>query len=90
MFKRALFIIVLMLFSSVFAQNIQVNFYSNGNNNNYSTPDNYYYQNPPRQSLMTNGHFVILSSGVRYVHSPSKSKRQSHAARINEYNSMYY
>lgn len=90
MFKRALFMLVLMLFSSVFAQNVQINFYSNGSNGSYSVPDNCYYRNPPRPSLMTNGKYVILTSGVRYVHSPSKSKRASHAARINEYNSMYY
>lgn len=46
----------------------------------------YIYQNPPQTSLHTNGRYVISTSGVRYVHSPSKGKREAHAARINAYN----
>lgn len=46
----------------------------------------YIYYNPPRKSLQAHGRYIILSSGVRYVHSPSKNKRAAAAARINAYN----
>ena len=49
----------------------------------------YVYMNPPRTSLQTNGRYILSTSGVRYVHSPSKHKRASAAARINAYNYEY-
>ncbi len=82
---------LLLLSSFVSAENYwtQIN---NNNNNNYDDQYNsdskydYIYYNPPRKSLQAHGRYVILSSGVRYVHSPSKGKRAAHAARINAYN----
>ena len=47
------------------------------------------YMNPPRKSLETNGRYVMVSSGVRYVHSPSKLKRAAHAARVDANNYEY-
>ena len=49
----------------------------------------YVYQNPPRHSMQVAGRYIISTSGVRYVHSPSKHKRAAHAARINAYNYEY-
>ena len=49
----------------------------------------YIYMNPPKKSLYSRGKYVYMSSGVRYVHSPSKRKRAAHAARINAYNYEY-
>ena len=46
----------------------------------------YIYMNPPKPSLYSRGKYIYASSGVRYVHSPSKRKRAAHAARINAYN----
>jgi hypothetical protein len=42
--------------------------------------------NPPRQSLDAWGVYLVSNSNVRYVHSPSKLKRQAHEDRINAYN----
>ena len=47
------------------------------------------YYNPPRQSLGAYGVYVYSNSAVRYVHSPSKLKREAHAARIDAYNMAY-
>lgn len=49
----------------------------------------YIYMNPPKKSIVSNGRYIMISSGVRYVHSPSKRKRAAHAARINAYNYEY-
>ncbi len=49
----------------------------------------HYYQNPPKQRLYSNGRYVHMSSGVRYVHSRSPLKNKYHAARIDAYNRQY-
>ncbi len=89
MVKRVFCFIVLMLLNCAFAENIQINIYSDGADSKYSNREYVRYKNPPRQSLMTNGFYVMSTSKVRYVHSPSRLKGAKHAARINYYNDMY-
>lgn len=50
----------------------------------------YMYANPPKQSLGAYGRYIMSSSKVRYVHSPSRLKGAKHAARINAYNLAAY
>ena len=50
----------------------------------------YMYANPPKQSLGAYGRYILSSSKVRYVHSPSRLKGAKHAARINAYNLAAY
>lgn len=89
MFNRVLVVLAFLLMPVAVAQNIQVNIYANGNEG-YSSSNNYVYrQNPPRQSLMTSGRYIMLNSKVRYIHSPSKLKGAKQAARIDYYNSLY-
>ena len=76
-----------LLSSLVYADDVYINV--NRNNNRYNRADSRYehiYMNPPKPSLYSNGRYVMISSGVRYVHSKSKLKRAAHAARINAYN----
>ena len=67
------------------------------NDKNYDNPYfatdsryDYLYANPPKPSLRVFGRYIISSSTVRYVHSPSKLKGARHAARINAYNYQAY
>ena len=46
----------------------------------------YLYANPPKQSLGAYGRYIMSSSKVRYVHSPSRLKGVRHAAKINANN----
>lgn len=50
----------------------------------------YLYANPPRQSLDAYGRYIISTSKVRYLHSPSRLKGVRHAARINANNLQAY
>ncbi|MBR1617797.1 hypothetical protein IJ670_06560 [bacterium] len=99
MFKKSLFALVLLLSFSCFAgdNNIVINV-SNGDNSpsvsEVSRKEgryDYVYYNPPRQSLQAWGRYVMANGTVRYTHSPSKLKRQAHAARIDaqNYQMMY-
>ncbi len=56
----------------------------------YDTKYDYLYANPPKQSLYTSGRYIMSTSKVRYVHSPSRLKGIKHAARINAYNYANY
>ncbi len=47
------------------------------------------YRDPPRQSLDVYGRYIISTSSVRYVNSPSRLKRARHAARVDVNNRMY-
>ena len=61
--------------------------------NPYFATDSRYdhlYANPPRQSLGVYGRYVMSSSKVRYLHSPSRLKGVRHAARINANNLQAY
>ncbi|MBQ3102620.1 MAG: hypothetical protein IJB79_00785 [Candidatus Gastranaerophilales bacterium] len=62
-------------------------------NNPYFATDSrydYMYANPPRHSLGAYGRYIMSSSKVRYVHSPSRLKGVRHAAKINAYNMQAY
>jgi len=80
----ALCLLVLLPYSCAEDVYLQVNReddrYKNG------TKYDHIYMDPPRTSLYSRGRYIYASSGVRYVHSPSKHKREAHAARINAYN----
>lgn len=76
----------LLLPSFANADNIFIQIDKNDSRYTQDPKYEYIYYNPPRKGLQAHGRYVILSSGVRYVHSPSKLKRAAHAARINAYN----
>ena len=78
----AIFMSAVTIARDVYVNSEQNNNYHNRKNNEYE----YMYMNPPKPSLQVAGRYVIISSGVRYSHSPSKRKRAAHAARINAYN----
>ena len=62
------------------------------NTASYTVPSSkydYLYMNPPRQSLYVYGRYIMSSSKMRYVHSPSKLKREKHSERINANNKLY-
>lgn len=62
-------------------------------NNPYFATDSrydYLYANPPKQTLSVFGRYIMSSSKVRYVHSPSRLKGARHAARINANNLQAY
>ena len=68
-----------------------VNIVQNKAHQNYSNDSryDYIYEDPPKPSLQAYGRYIFASSGVRYVHSPSKLKRAAHAARVNANNRLY-
>lgn len=63
--------------------------YIRDNDKTKTSEYDYVYMNPPKPSLYVAGRYLVSKSGVRYVHSPSKHKRASAAARINAYNYEY-
>ena len=73
----------------VYADNIYIQVNRDDDRYKHDSRYDYIYMNPPKKSLVSNGRYVMISSGVRYVHSPSKHKRAAHAARINAYNYEY-
>ena len=82
-------LLTIQLLPFVLAENIYIQV--NRDDERYKSDPRYeyIYMNPPKKSLVTNGRYIMVSSGVRYVHSPSKHKRAAHAARINAYNYEY-
>lgn len=93
--KRRNVVCLLALFGCIMMSRVQTSakevLYVNSENPYLSTSSryDYVYANPPRQSIATDGRYIILSSKVRYVHSPSRIKRAKQAARINAYNYYY-
>lgn len=79
----------LLLLSSIVNAEVYTQVRRDDDYNKKASRYDYIYQNPPRQSLQVAGRYIISTSGVRYVHSPSKHKRASAAARINAYNYEY-
>jgi len=77
---------VLVLCSCVYAENIYIQINRDDDRYINDPKYEYIYMNPPKKQLYSNGRYIFASSGVRYVHSPSKHKRAAHAARINAYN----
>ncbi len=75
--------VLVLQFASVKADYVQIR---RDDDDIYNSKYGYLYMNPPKKSLQAYGRYVFLSSGTRYVHSPSKNKRAAHAARINAYN----
>ncbi len=80
---------ILLLSSLVNAQNVYTQVRRDDDYERKASRYDYIYQDPPRPSLHVAGRYIISTSGVRYVHSPSKHKRASAAARINAYNYQY-
>lgn len=83
------------LFSQAFAAKEVI--YRNSSNPYLSTSSryDYLYATPPKHSFGVYGRgmyggYIMTSSRMRYMHSPSRLKGVRHAARINAYNYQAY
>ena len=78
-------LVSILFITAILLGNIQVMAYQNNKNTRYE----HIYKNPPRQSLGAYGRYIISTSGVRYIHSPSRLKSDRHAQRTDANNRMY-
>lgn len=83
--------ILFILFTLSIATAVQASQYYNDcdNRSRKESRYDYIYMNPPRQSLGAYGRYIFSSAKVRYVHSPSKLKRDRHEAMVNANNMLY-
>ena len=87
---KGLCVLVMLTCASCFIQAQANERYENNPYFATSSRYDYMYANPPKQSLGAYGRYIMSSSKVRYVHSPSRLKGAKHAARINAYNLAAY
>lgn len=97
--KRLLLLGIFLSFTSGIVSAQQINNYNVyiGPQGGYQSIDcpqrssryDYAYSYPPRQSLYAMGRYISSRSGVRYVPSVSKLKRERHAQRIRANNRLY-
>ena len=79
-------LLTVLLLPFTLAENVYVQVRRDDDDYKNDSRYDYIYMNPPKKQLYSVGRYIYSSSGVRYVHSPSKHKRAAHAARINAYN----